>query len=104
MGQDTPQKLLLLKANGAALGLPDYWDMEKPKKANGRNAQEKAGHNKPVEEEQEEGDESAEDEEEEAEENDAGDEFAGAEEESVEMEKGDSQESLKIMNRKSGVL
>ena len=104
MGQDTPQKLLLLKANGAALGLPDHWEMEKPKKANGRNAQEEAGHNKPVEEEPEEGDESAEDEEEEAEEHEARGEFAGAEEESVEMEKGDSQESLKITSRKSGVL
>ena len=31
MGKDTPQKLLLLRANGAALGLPDYWEMEKPK-------------------------------------------------------------------------
>ena len=63
MGQDTPQKLLLLKANGPALGLPEYWEMEKPKKANSRNVQEKAGHNEPVQEEQEEGDESAEDEE-----------------------------------------
>ena len=104
MGQDTPQKLLLLKANGAALGLPDYWEVEKPKKANSRNAQEKAGHSEPVEEEQEEGDETAEDEEEEGEENDAGDEFAGAEEESVEMEKGDPQESRKITSRKNGVL
>ena len=78
--------------------------MEKPKKANSRNAQEKAGHSEPVEEEQEEGDESAEDEEEEAEEHEARGEFAGAEEESVEMEKGDSQGSLKITSRKSGVL
>ena len=104
MGKDIPQKLLLLRANGAALGLPDYWEMEKPKKANGRNVQEKAGQSEPVEEEQEEGDESAEDEEEEAEENDAGDEFAGGEEESVEMEKGDSQGSRKITSRKNGVL
>ena len=100
MGQDTPQKLLLLKANGAALGLPDYWEVEKPKKANSRNAQEKAGHSEPVEEEQEEGDESTEDEEEEAEENEARGEFAGAEEESVQMEKGDSKESPKGTGRK----
>ena len=40
----------------------------------------------------------------EVEENDAVDEFAGAEEESVEMEKGDSQESRKITSRKNGVL
>ena len=54
MGKDTPQKLLLLRANGAALGLPDYWEMEKPKRA---------GHNEPEEEEEEEeeGDESDED-------------------------------------------
>ena len=74
------------------------------KRANRRNVQEKAGHNEPVEEEQEEGDESAEDEEEEAEENEARGEFAGAEEESVEMEKGEAQGSLKITSRKSGVL
>ena len=43
MGKDTPQKLLLLRANGAALGLADYWEMEKPKEV---------GHKYPVEEEE----------------------------------------------------
>ena len=92
MGKETPQKLLLLRANGAALGLPDYWEMEKPKKA---------GHNDPVEEEEEEeeGDESNEDEGEEAEEKEARGELAGAEEE---MEEGDSQKSPAIIRRKSG--
>ena len=93
MGKDTPQKLLLLRANGAALGLPDYWEMEKPKEA---------GHNEPVEEEEEEGDESDEDEGEEAEENEARGQLAGADKESVHMEKSDSQESPKITRRKSG--
>ena len=96
MGKDTPQKLLLLRANGAALGLPDYWEMEKPKEA---------GHNEPVEEEEEEGDESDEsdeDEGEEAEEKEARGELAGAEKESVQMGKGDSQESPDIAGRKSG--
>ena len=74
MGKDTPQKLLLVRANGAALGLPDYWEMEKPQKA---------GHNEPVEEEEEEGNESDEDEGEEAEEKEARGELAGAEKESV---------------------
>ena len=36
MGKDTPQKLLLLRANEAALGLPDYGGMEKPKEAGRR--------------------------------------------------------------------
>ena len=95
MGKDTPQKFLLLRANGAALGLPDYWETEKPKKAR---------HNEPVEEEEEEeeGDESDEDEEEEAEENEARGELAGAEKESVQMEEGDSQEIPTITGRKTG--
>ena len=92
MGKDTPQKLLLLRANGAALGLPDYWEMEKPKKA---------GHNDPVEEEEEEGDESDEDEGEEAEEKEARGELAGAEEESLGMGEDDSQKGLAITRRKS---
>ena len=79
MGKDNPQKLLLLKGNGAALSLPDYREIEKPKKANGGNALKKAGHDEPVEEEEEEeeeeGDETDEDEEEEAEENEARGEF-----------------------------
>ena len=50
--------------------------MEKPKKA---------GHNEPMEEEEEDGDESDEDEGEEAEENEARGELADAEKESVQM-------------------
>ena len=92
MGKDIPQKLLLLRANGAALGLPDYGEMEKPKKA---------GHNEPVEEEEEEVDESDEDEGEEAEEKEARGELAGAEEESLGMGQDDSQKCLAITHRKS---
>ena len=95
MGKDTPQKLLLLRANGAALGLPDYWEIEKPKEA---------GLNDPVEEEEEEGDESDEsdeDEGEEAEEKEARGELAGAEEESLGMGEDDSQKGLAITRRKS---
>ena len=94
MGNDTPQKLLLLRANGAALGLPDYWEMEKPKEA---------GHNEPVEEEEEEGDESDEsdeDEGEEAEEKEARGELAGSEEESHQMGEGDSQKGPAITAQK----
>ena len=97
MGKDTPQKLLLLRANGAALGLPDYWEMEKPKEA---------GHNEPVEEEEEEGDESDESDDaegEEAEEKETHRELAGAEGESLEMEEDDSRKGLAIIRRKSRV-